>query len=75
MEDFLNNFLDILDDTDKSLITPETKFKELEEWTSIMALSLLSIVDEMYEVSLTTTDIQGADTLRELYQTILQKKE
>ena len=35
MEKFVNCFFELLDDTDKSLITSDTVFKELEEWTSI----------------------------------------
>ena len=52
---------------------PDTVFKELEEWTSILALSLIAMVDEVYDVTLDTDDIRNANTLEELYCAIQQK--
>ena len=71
MEKFVNCFFELLDDTDKSLVMPDTVFKELEEWTSILALSLIAMVDEVYDVTLDTDDIRN--TLEELYCAIQQK--
>ena len=72
MEKFVNCFFELLDDTDKSLITSDTVFKELEEWTSILALSLIAMVDEVYDVTLDTDDIRDANTLEDLYRAIQQ---
>ena len=69
MEKFVNCFFELLDDTDKSLITSDTVFKELEEWTSI----LIAMVDEVYDVTLDTDDIRDANTLEDLYRAIQQK--
>ena len=73
MEKFVHCFFELLDDTDKSLITSDTVFKELEEWTSILALSLIAMVDEVYDVTLDTDDIRDANTLEDLYRAIQQK--
>ena len=73
MEKFVNCFFELLDDTVKSLITSDTVFKELEEWTSILALSLIAMVDEVYDVTLDTDDIRNANTLEDLYRAIQQK--
>lgn len=73
MEKFVNCFFELLDDTDKSLITSDTVSKELEEWTSILALSLIAMVDEVYDVTLDTDDIRDANTLEDLYRAIQQK--
>ena len=73
MEKFVNCFFELLDDTDKSLVMPDTVFKELEEWTSILALSLIAMVDEVYDVTFDTDDIRNANTLEELYCAIQQK--
>ena len=73
MEKFVNCFFELLDDTDKSLITSDTVFKELEEWTSILALSLIAMVDEVYDVTLDTDDIRDSNTLEDLYSAIQQK--
>jgi len=58
LKDFIQNFADQFDDTDASEFTPETNFKQLEEWSSLMALSIISMVDEEYNVRMTGNDIR-----------------
>ena len=74
MNDFLNNFWNLLDETGQELVVADTEFKELEEWSSIVALSLIAMVDEEYDVTLETDDIKNASTLEDLYNTIQSKK-
>ena len=33
IKEFIQNFADQFDDTETSVFTPETEFKELEEWS------------------------------------------
>jgi len=42
IKDFIQNFADQLDDTDVSMLTPETDFRELDEWSSLTALSVMA---------------------------------
>jgi acyl carrier protein len=71
---FLQNFAEMLDDTDAALITAETIFRNLEEWDSLTALSLIAMVDEEYSLKLTGDDIKNASTLMDIYETIKLKK-
>jgi acyl carrier protein len=52
MNDFVALFAEQFDDTDASLFTADTKFKDLDEWSSLIALSVISMVDEEYDVTL-----------------------
>lgn len=70
---FLENFKNILDDTDVSLITIETNFRELTEWSSLTALSLIAMVDEAYSVKLTGDDIKSSKSLNDIYNIIKSK--
>lgn len=38
---FLEEFMEIFEETDSSEITLETRFKGLEEWNSLIVLSLI----------------------------------
>ena len=40
MEKFIELFANLFDETDINVFTPQTKFKELEEWSSLIALSM-----------------------------------
>lgn len=75
LQDFIKNFADQFDDTDASELSGETKFKELNEWSSLIALSVIAMVDEEYEVSLKGDDIRNSDTLVDLFNVIKSRVE
>lgn len=70
---FLQNFFDILDDTDMNLINSETVFRDLEEWDSLTALSLIAMADEEYSVKLTGDDIKSSTSLQDIFEIIRSK--
>ena len=70
LNDFLQNFADQFDETDADVFTPETNFHELEEWSSLIALSIIAMVDEEYDVALKGDDIKNAKTIRDLFNTV-----
>ncbi|WP_343617830.1 phosphopantetheine-binding protein [Flavobacterium sp.] len=70
---FLRNFADILDDTDAALITQETVFRDLDEWNSLTALSLIAMADEEYDVKLTGDDIKSSNSLQDIFEIIKNK--
>lgn len=73
INDFINNLADQFDDLDPSVITPETDFKQLEGWNSLVALSVIAMVDEEYNVILKGNDILGAATVEDLFNSVLSK--
>ncbi|SEV84376.1 Phosphopantetheine attachment site [Prevotella aff. ruminicola Tc2-24] len=73
LKDFIENFAAQFDDTDASEIKAETVFKELDEWSSLIALSIIAMVDEEYDVTLQGEDIRAANTIEELYQIVKGK--
>lgn len=68
MEQFLENFYELLEETDRDAITPDTEFKNLDEWNSMTALMLIAMFDEQYETKLNGDSINKATTLTDLYQ-------
>ena len=70
---FLENFKNILDDTDVSLITIDTVFRELPEWSSLTALSLIAMADEAYSIKLTGDDIKSSKSLNDIFNIIKSK--
>lgn len=70
INEFVNKFAGEFEDTASDLFSPQTPFKELEEWSSFLALSIMAMVEENYEVELTAADINGSNTLQDLYDII-----
>ncbi len=73
INEFIANFADQFDETDASVFTPETKFRELEEWSSLIALSVIAMVDEEYDVTLKGDDMRAAQTIEDLFNTVKAK--
>lgn len=73
LKEFIENFANQFDDTDISEFTAETRFHELEEWSSLLALSIIGMVDEEYDIVLKGDDIRSAQTIADLFETVKSK--
>lgn len=73
LEEFVELFAEQFDETDASVFTPETKFRDIEEWSSLIGLSLIAMVDEEFDVTLKGDDVKNATTVKELYETVISK--
>lgn len=71
---FIRHFADQFDDTDISEISPETVMRDLDEWSSMIALSLLNMVEKEYGVRLSFEELRHAITVRNLFD-IVEKKQ
>ena len=74
LQEFITNFASQFEETDPSVFTKDTIFKDLDEWSSLMALSIIAMVDEEYGVALKGDDIRSANTIEDLYNIIKSKK-
>lgn len=74
LKDFIENFASQFDDTDISLFEAETKFKELDEWSSLMALSIIAMVDEEYDARIKGDDIREVITIADLFDIVKGRK-
>lgn len=75
IKEFISNFSDQFVDTDVSVFTAETKFRELDEWSSLIALSVLAMIDEEYDVQLKAEQMKKACTIQELFDIVKKIKE
>lgn len=73
MKNFIEHFAEQFDDTERSEFTPETVFHDLDEYTSLIALSIILMVDEEYGVSIDANDMSSAVTIEDLYNTVKSK--
>lgn len=64
---FINEFAEQFDDVDANELTLETNFRDLKEWSSLVALSVIAMIDEEYGVMLKGDDIQNSNTIEELF--------
>ncbi len=73
LQDFIKNFAEQFDETDASEIQATTNFHDLEEWSSLIALSIIAMVDEEYDVTLKGDDIRNSNTVEDLFNIVVSK--
>lgn len=70
MKEFISNFAEQFDETEASVFTPETKFRDLEEWSSFLALAIMAMIKSEYDVAITAEEMRSANTIQELFDTV-----
>lgn len=73
INDFVQHFAEQFDDTDASVFTSSTKFRDLEEWSSLIGLSIILMVDEVYGITIGADDMKQAQTIEELFNIVKAK--
>lgn len=74
LQDFIKNFANQFDETDSSEFTPDTNFRDLDEWSSLIVLAVLNMINKKYGVKLMPTDIKSAGTIKDLYNLVATKQ-
>ncbi len=73
MEEFIEHFAEQFDETERSEFSASTEFKELDEWDSMLALTIIAMVDEEYDKTINGDDIKAAKTIEDLYKIVENK--
>ena len=73
LNEFIEKVAAEFDDTPADVFKPETHFRELEEWGSLTALSIISMVDDEFDAVITGAEIRKCTTIEDLYNLIISK--
>jgi acyl carrier protein len=70
---FVQDFELLFEEVEPGSITKDTVFRDINEWSSLLALMVIAMVDEEYEVKLTGDDIRTSVTVEDLFDKISVK--
>ena len=73
IKDFIENFFNQFDDTELSEFSATTKFRELDEWSSLTALAVLNMISKKYGKTVKADEMKATDTILELYNLVVSK--
>ena len=73
LEEFIEKFANEFDETPVENIKADTHFRELDEWGSLLGLSVISMIDDEFDVVITGADIRSCTTVEDLYNKFLSK--
>lgn len=73
IKEFIEKFVDVFEDPEEITLTEDTYFKELDDYNSLTALSIIAFADENFDVEISGKEIREADTVQDLYDIIRSK--
>lgn len=73
INEFVENFADQFDDTDASEIKAETKFHDLDEWSSLVGMSIIAMAKVSYQKTITGAELKSCVTVEDVFNLIKSK--
>lgn len=67
LDEFVEAFAAEFEETPADQFKADTEFKTLEDWSSLTALSIIAMVDENMDKTITGADIRASKTVEDLF--------
>ena len=67
IKEFIEKFAEAIEVEEAEMLTPETQFRDLDEWSSLSVMLLIAFYDEEFEKELTQDQIKASKTIEDLY--------
>ncbi len=67
IQDFIEHFASLFEETDTTNFIAKTKFRDNDEWSSLLALAIIAMVDEKYNKKIKGIDIKACQTIEDLF--------
>lgn len=73
LNEFVELFAEQFDETDATEIQASTVFHDLDEYSSLIALSIIAMIDEEFDVTIKGDDMRASVTVEDLYNKVVEK--
>ena len=74
IKEFVAQFAEQFMDPNETVFSPETKFHELNGWSSMTALMEIAMMEENYGVTVPSEEIRDAITIQNLFDAVKRNK-
>jgi acyl carrier protein len=74
LQEFVTKFAEQFEDTEAGEFSADTEFKALDEWSSMIALSVIAMIDDEYGITIKGNDIRASKTIEDLYAIVKEHK-
>lgn len=73
LDEFVTLFAEQFEETPAEFFTPHGDFRDNDEWSSLVGLSIIAMIDEEYDKQITGADLRSCKTISELYNLVENK--
>ena len=68
IQDFIEKFAEAVEVDSAEDLNENTKFRELDEWSSLAVLSVIAMLDEEYDTQIENADFKKLQTISDIVQ-------
>ena len=73
LNEFIEKFAELFEDTDPSVIHAETDYHDLDEWSSLVGMMIIAFVKTEVGKSVTGDELKECKSVEQLYKLIMTK--
>ena len=73
ISEFIEKIETEFEDIEPGSLRPESEFRKVMEWNSILALLMISLIDTEYDVTISADDLRNSVTVTDLFETVKSK--
>lgn len=73
INEFIVKFAEAIDVEDASVLSANTEFRSLEEWSSLAYLSVIALMDEEFDVQIEMADFKKLNTIQDVFDACTKK--
>jgi acyl carrier protein len=70
IQDFIKNLAEQFEDVDASEFTADTNYQELDEWSSLTAMTIITMVKKQYGKTIKGGEIRKCKSVQELFNLV-----
>ena len=70
LKEFIEKFAEQFDDVEIANLNADTKFREMDGWSSLVALMVITMIDEEYNITITGDDMKKQTTIGDLFNLV-----
>lgn len=70
MNDFIEKFAEQFDEIEVETLNADINFRSLEGWSSLVALLVISMIDEEYNITITGDEMKKQTTIGDLFNLV-----
>jgi acyl carrier protein len=74
IQQFIDNVVSQFEDVDSKSVMEKTNLRDIQGWSSLVAFSIIAMIEEEYMVQIKGDDIQKSQTIEDLFNTVKSKK-
>jgi acyl carrier protein len=70
IQEFITNLAGQFEETELSEFQASTQIRDLDEWDSFLALSIMAMIKSEYDVAVTAQEMRDAQTIQDLFDIV-----